>query len=198
MNPNQIIQNAVEEIRKVVIDSKANNRDVIARYTAAIAVNFTDWIGKTIPWVRHETAHHVLVDNLRCESVDDHVSMLLSFASSSGAMPEGGDYNYVYDEVTDVRKLFSEPATSGLSGVALCAVLENSSLVFIPDLARRARLTGCTDLTYTNVHGEADIDHSRAFLKAVEREVMMGYRNPEYFISDACDQAVKLIACIYS
>ncbi len=194
----ELISNAKEQVREVVENSKTDSRTIIARYTAAVAVNFTDWIGKTIPWARHETTYHALVDNLRCEVVQDHVKMLLNFATLSKAMPEREDYAYIYDEVANIRKLFAEPATAGISGVALCTVLENTSDIFIPDLAKRAKELGCTDFTYTNVHGEADVEHSEAFLKAMEEEETMGYLNAEYFIKDASEQAVALIARIYA
>lgn len=198
MTAQELISNAKERVRWIVENSKTDSRTVIARYTAAVAVNFTDWIGKTIPWARHETAYHALVDNLRCEASQDHVGMLLRFAAHSKAMPDHKDYAHTYDEVASIRKLFAEPATAGLSGVALCAVLENTSEIFIPDLARRAKELGCTDFTYTNVHGEADAEHSDAFLRATEAEETMGYRSAEYFVNDAAEQAIALIARIYA
>ena len=198
MKTKKFISNAKNEVGRIIAHSKVDSRTIIARYTAAVAVNFTDWIGKTIPWARHETARHALVDNLRCEAVHDHVRMLLNFAALSKAMPDREDYAHTYDEVTDIRKLFAEPTTAGLSGVALCAVLENTSEIFIPDLARRAKECGCTDFEYTNVHGEADVEHSDAFLRATEAEQTMGYRNPEYFVRDATELAVALIARIYA
>lgn len=198
MTAKELISNAKEQVREIVENSRTDSQTVIARYTAAVAVNFTDWIGKTIPWARHETAHHALVDNLRCEAVQDHVKMLLNFAMFSKAMPDREDYAHTYLEVANIRKLFAEPSTAGLSGVALCAVLENTSEIFIPDLARRAKELGCTDFTYTNVHGEADVEHSNAFLKATEAEETMGYRNAEYFVKDAAELAVALIARIYT
>lgn len=198
MTVNELISKAKTQVEEIVSNSKVDSRTVIARYTAAIAVNFTDWIGKTIPWARHETARHALVDNLRCESVQDHVGMLLRFAALSKALPSREEFAHTDEEVSAIRKLFAEPATSGLSGVALCAVLENTSEIFIPDLARRAKECGCTDFTYTDVHGEADVEHSNAFTKATEAEQTMGYRDPEFFITGAMEAAVNLIARIYA
>lgn len=198
MTTKELISNAKVRVKEIVGNCKTDSHTVIARYTAAVAVNFTDWIGKTIPWARHETAYHVLVDNLRCESVQDHVKMLLDFAALSNAMPDCRDYDATKYEVANIRKLFADPTAAGLSGVALCAVLENTSEIFIPDLAKRAKELGCADFTYTDMHGEADVEHSDAFLKATEAEETMGYRNAEYFIKDATELAVALIARIYA
>lgn len=198
MEINKLISNAKTQVREIVGSSRADSRVIIARYTAAVAVNFTDWIGKTIPWVRHETAYHTLVDNLRCEASNDHIGMLMRLAAQSKAMPDNDDYDYIYEEVVNIRKLFADPTTAGISGITLCTILENTSEIFIPDLAQRATKRGCTDLTYTDVHGEADVEHSEAFLRAIVAEATMGYRNADYFINDAEEQAVALIRRIYS
>ncbi len=197
MKVNEFISRAKDEVGDIVINCNTDSRVVIARYTAAIAVNFTDWIGKTIPWVRHETARHALVDNLRCESIQDHVGMLLRFAALSNAQPNRDDFTHTYREVSLIRKLFTEPAISGLNGIALCAVLESTSEIFIPDLARRAEKCGCTDFTYTDIHGEADVKHSNAFIRALEAEQAMGYSDPEYLIEQTVKVAINLIASIY-
>jgi len=125
-----LILDAKAQVQKIVEESNADSRTVIARYTAAMAVNFTDWIGKTIPWVRHETACHTLLDNLRCEATHDHVGMLLLFAKLSNALPSQEDYTHTAGEVAAIRHLFVNPIEAGLSGVTLCAVLENTSEIF--------------------------------------------------------------------
>lgn len=194
----KIIIKAKKKVGNVVNLSKVDSSTVIARYTAAVAVNFTDWIGKSIPWVRHEDAYHALVNNLRCEAAEDHVGMLFKFASLSKSVPERDHYEYTKKEVGEIRKLLRDPATSGLTGVALCAVLENTSEIFIPDLAKKAKACGCNDFTYTDVHGEADIEHSQAFVKATESEIQMGYGNKNVLIQKAVDAAIDLIARIYN
>jgi hypothetical protein len=173
----QLITDTKEMIQYKVSNSKAGDRDVLARYTAATAVNFTDWVGKTIPWVRHELSRQVLIDNLRCETADDHVGMLLNFATLSGAMPERADYAHVEDDLKNVRSIFNPIQQAGLSGLALCAMLESTSEIFIPDLAERAKRLGCKDFTYTDVHGVADVAHSDGAIRALECEVTMGYSN---------------------
>ena len=198
MKINEHILDAKIKVQKIVTESKKDPHVVIARYTAAVAVNFTDWIGKTIPWTRHEAAYNALVDNLRCESSQDHVGMLLRFAALSKALPNREDYAHTDMEVAAIRKLLAEPATAGLSGIALCAVLENTSEIFIPDLARRAEKCGCTDFTYIDVHGAADVEHSYAFLKATEAEQTMRYQDSDFLVTAATETALALIAKIYA
>ena len=193
-----VVQVSKEAVERAVRNSKTLSSEIIARYTAAIAVNFTDWLGKSLPWVRHELAYHTLVDNLRCESVEDHVGMLLRFARLCNVIPTPDDYRYTEDEVRRIRELFQSPVTAGLSGLVLCMVLENTSEIFIPDLERRGMECGCDDFTYTDAHGVADVAHSRAFLKAVEAEQGMGYRDSNYLINFAADTATDLIVRIYS
>ncbi len=184
----QLISQAKGEIQEAIHGYHGNAQTIIGRYTAAIAVNFTDWIGKSIPWVRHETAYHALVDNLRCEASQDHVGMLLRFASLSDASPDRGAYIHTYDEVAAIRKLFAEPVTARPSLAShfarpLRACRRSSS----PDLALRAKQCGCTDFTYTDIHGEADAAHSGAFVNATEAERTMGYRDPDHFIARAIE-----------
>lgn len=161
--------------RKYPLRAIQPNKDIVACYTAAIAVNFTDWMGKTLPWARHEKSRLALTDNIRCESVDDHVGMLLEFARSCQAFPQEFHFNRVEEEVQEVRRLFKNPQTAGLSGVALMAILENTSEIFIPVLAKIATRLGSKNLRYTQIHGVADIEHSRAFTEAFEAELTMGY-----------------------
>lgn len=198
MSIHELISEGKIRVSRAVAGAHAQHRKVISRYTAAIAVNFTDWLGKTFPWVRHEKGRFVVMDNLRSESVQDHVGMLLRFAGQCRAWPETVDYIHTDEAVASIRALFAAPVSAGLAGLALCAALENTSEVFIPDLAQRAKTLGCEDLTYTDVHGAADEAHSRAFLEAVEAEQTMGYRDSEFFIREGVERAVVLIEMIYS
>jgi hypothetical protein len=193
----EFIKRTKDEIQQIVSNSKASDRDVLARYTAATAVNFTDWVGKTIPWVRHELSRQVLIDNLRCETVDDHVGMLLNFTTLSGAMPERSDYSHVEEELKKVRSIFNPIQQAGLSGLALCAMLESTSEIFIPDLAERAKRLGCKDFTYTDVHGVADVAHSDGAIKALQCEVTMGYPNWGLSIDSAQWACTILFSSIY-
>ena len=195
--PQLAIAEALDEIYGAVKNSRQASVTVISRYTAAIAVNFTDWMGKTLPWARHPYAQFVLKDNLCCEATEDHVGMLHKFAHDCGALPRYQHHQWTHVEVTHIRRLLADPVSAGLAGVALCAILETASESFIPDLAERAAECGCRDLTYTNTHGAADIEHSRAFLKALELESRMGYQDPQFTIRCAADFAADLFEKIY-
>lgn len=198
MNIDLLIQSAKNNVSEIVLNSKAEPRSVLARYTAATAVNFTDWLGKTTPWVRHEDSYRALVDNLRCEAEHDHVGMLLEFAKLSKSSPEKEDYELVSDDVSKIRALFKDSTLSGIRGLALSAFLENTSEIFIPDLAQKAKSLGCSNFTYTDVHGEADKEHSEAFVNALKSEVTMGYENPENLITEVFETSLNLLRRVYS
>jgi len=199
MNEKDIIKKVNDlsvNIRAIVSNSSASPRDVLARYTAAFAVNFTDWIGKTIPWVRHERARFVLIDNLRCEMEDDHIDMLWKFSRSCGAQPDGKDYAWTFNSVAKIRTLFSQASLAGIHGLSLCTLLENVSREFIPDLATRASDLGCANFMYTDAHGEADVKHGEALLVALFEEMKMHPRN-DTALSMASAYIESLMEVIY-
>ena len=198
MNVEKTIEEAMSTVEQIVTESTADSRTVIARYTAAIAVNFTEWMGRTLPWTRHEFTKYVLTDNLRCEITEDHTGMLFRFAENSGIKLESSDYAYTKKEIANIRIMLSNPNSISLSGTALCAVLENTSLVFIPDLAKKARECGCSDFTYTVKHGEADTEHSNLLILALNKESRAGHCSPEATINVSATVAVDLIRKIYS
>lgn len=180
-------------------DSETKKRFMIAKYTAAFAVNFTDWIGKTHPWVRSPEARFALDDNLRCEQKQDHVGMLLRFTTQCKAVPEREHYDAVAREVADIRDLFKDVRVAGLTGLVLLAILENTSEVFIPRLEDWARSMGCTDLEYTSVHGEADVEHSDTLLKALEVEVdMMKSDDIDFLLANPTELAISLLIKIFT
>lgn len=163
----------------VTTSSNREKRFLIANYTAVMAGNFTDWMGKTLPWVRHEFARFAIIDNLRCEAVEDHATMLEEFANYCGACPGALSYLQVRSGIRAIRALFRNTQLAGLYGVALMALLENTSRDFIPVLGKIAEELQCPPeyQKYISVHGEADIAHSVQFLKALEAEASMGYGN---------------------
>jgi hypothetical protein len=165
--------------------SANEQRRLIARYAAAVAVNFTDWMGKTLPWARHELACFALTSNLRCETTEDHVGMLLNFASDAGAVLDVGAYEASSIEVARIRDLFRDPNTAGLAGIAIMAALESTSIEFIQVLEAVAENLGVTNLEYTRVHGEADIEHSDMFVQALKLELASGYPDPERTLNNA-------------
>jgi len=158
-------------------EPEENLRNIVRRYTAATAVNFTDWMGKTLPWARHEFAKYALTDNLRCETVENHVDMLLDFSIYCQAFPDEEAHKATDFNVRRIRQLLRNPETAGVVGLTIMALLENTSQDFIPLLEKIGITLGGhnVNLTYTQVHGVADIAHADQFSKALALELTMGY-----------------------
>ncbi len=175
-----------------------DSRTIIARYTAAFAINFTDWLGKTLLSVRHPTARHALEDNLRCETKEDHTTMLQRFAKLCDALPSREHFAHTEKEVRYIRELLADFDTAGLVGISLFAVLESTSIVFMPDLAHRAKGCGCTNFTYPDTHGEADTAHSDAFIEALVAEKKSDYDDSDRFIHQGVYAGLGLIDKIYA
>lgn len=211
MNPQELIQDCrrmlAETLEKSVwatigqADDKTTIESrcrLIGGYTAAVAAEFQVWLGATYAFARHETAQHALKDNIRCEIGNDHIGMLYDFAEQAKSLPTIDDYEWVQGCMEDMRRLFKDTERLGLIGVTVLGVLESTSTLFIPVLAKAGRANGVKDFTYTNVHGEADIAHSDAFIKAMEAEMSEGYRNPEELMSKAANMTMNLVLRIFA
>ena len=59
---------------------------------------------------------------------------------------------------------------SGLKNLTLMAVLENTSVEFIPFLEKLATQLGSSNTVYTKIHGEADAAHAQQFAWALDHE----------------------------
>ncbi len=59
---------------------------------------------------------------------------------------------------------------SGLKNLTLMAVLENTSVEFIPFLEKLATQLGSSNKVYTKIHGEADAAHAQQFAWALDHE----------------------------
>lgn len=194
-----LIQEARKEVEGFVMpaDEYTDHRLIIARYVAAFAVNFTDWIGKTLPWARHELAQFALRDNLRCEQGQDHIGMLLNFARQAGVHATDLGSYHVSQKVAMIRNLLRDTSNAGLAGLVILSVLEETSKIFIPVLEDMGRRLGITDLTYTQVHGEADAQHSEAFIRALKAELAVGYQDYDILTRSAANAAVGLLQKIF-
>ncbi len=184
--------------RRMLGESGLESQRTIARYTAAIAGNFFAWLAIAGHFVRHERSRFVLLDNLRCEMRSNHRGMLLRFAEKCGALPGKDEYEHVAYHVGSVYNLLAEPSLAGLRGLALIATLEHLSLVFMRELTRMAEESGCTDFTYTQAHGAADVAHSIALIEAVRAEMGEGYQSAETVVAEASRLAEDLINQIFS
>lgn len=174
-------------------------RQVAKLYVATFSVNFTDWMGKAAIFVRHELARYSLADNLRCETLENHIGLLDEFANRGNAVPDTAALYQVHPAVNQVRQDLRKVENNGLYGLALMTFLENTSLDFIPVLEVVAQTIN-TDLAYTSVHGVADVAHSEQFVKALEAEMGAGYTEEQVgdAISGAYDSTGLLIKGIFA
>lgn len=147
---------------------------VLLTYDRLIRYNFVPWM--TYTWIRcqSDVAEKACRDNLNCEVNKKHPWMLADFvaparrytsikekafhrANLGRNLVAGLDFAIVIDD-------------EAINGLLVMACLENASIAFIPWLAEAGRRIGATDFTYTDVHGEADIDHANEFVNAVDAE----------------------------
>ncbi|MBS3081229.1 hypothetical protein J4221_07195 [Candidatus Pacearchaeota archaeon] len=87
-------------------------------------------------------------------------------------------------------RLFSND--NGLTNVTVAATLENTSLEFIPYLAKLGKRLECKDFGYTDVHGEADIKHAQELYRGLVEE--MQYANaPWRTVATAVDKTSNFL-----
>jgi hypothetical protein len=166
-------------------------RTIIKYYTAAIEGNFLSWMGGASISALSLVSRFAADENLWVELKDDHPSMLCNFAKCCKGEPNSKDFQYIHNEVLEIRNMVGE--MSGLKNITLMATLENTSVVFIPLLSELAQKLGYKDLSYTNVHGAADIEHADQFLEALTDEQIQGYYNYEKDIDSTINLTLKLL-----
>lgn len=173
---------------------KETKRKILRKYVAAIEGNFVSWMGAAAISARSVQGRYAASENLWVEMRDDHAGMLRDFARSAHCEPELEDYQAISMAVGDIRGLVAE--LSGLGCLMLMAVLESASGVFIPWLENTAKELGSTNLRYTQVHGEADIDHADQFAWAVTHE-MAFYEDPEKILQESARNTTCLLKVIF-
>lgn len=163
-----ITKNVQEFLLPVDQISEEGARKILGKYTAAIEGNFVNWMAAAAVSSRSVQSRFAAEENIYVEMKDDHPGMLRSFVRSAGAEPTIDNYQAIYGAVNSIRRLVSQ--MSGAENIALMAILENSSAVFIPFLADLVKKLGSTNLFYTDVHGVADIKHADQFVWALTYE----------------------------
>lgn len=187
------VNNFLPAIEKV---SKQQATKIIQRYTASIEGNFLSWMGGASISARSVLSKFAADENLWVEIKDNHPGMLRRFAQDCKAEPNSEDYRYAEKEVNEVRRIVAD--LSGIKTITLMATLENTSSAFIPFLAELGKKVGCTNFTYTDVHGEADIEHANQFLEALTDEQSLGYQNPEKEIDTTIRTTLVLLKKLFT
>ncbi|MBI2106582.1 iron-containing redox enzyme family protein [Candidatus Woesearchaeota archaeon] len=158
--------------------------------------NFLSWMGGASISARSVLSKFAVDENLLVEIKDNHPGMLRKFAKECKAEPNSEDYKYSENETNAVRKIVAE--LSGIKAITLMATLENTSSTFIPFLAELGKKLGCKDFTYTDVHGEADIEHANQFLEALTDEQYLGYPTPEKDIDNTIRITLILLKKVFA
>jgi hypothetical protein len=162
----QAVKSCLPDVKQL---SDEQARTILQQYAAAIEPNFTYWMSAAFMSAKTQQGRYAAVENLEVEIRDDHRGMLRNFVTQVDALPDRSAYDAVRPSVYSLHELVSE--LNGTANLAIMAILENTSAVFIPFLEKVARRLGAKDLTYTKVHGEADIEHAEQFVWAINNEL---------------------------
>jgi hypothetical protein len=189
---------ARQRIRKklVPIDSLSDGevKDLIGIYRIAIEPNFIPWMQRAYETAKSDIAKRVILKNIQDEISQDHPKLLRDFSASSGVLLHTRHYATVSKPVLEMWTLFGN--NDSLTNVTIATTLENTSLEFIPYLRNLGKKAGCTDFTYTDVHGEADLKHARELNRGLIEE--MGYAaDPLKTVAVAVDKTTSFLESIF-
>lgn len=122
--------------------------------------------------VKSEAWKEALIDNIECEWKDSHQMMLNNFLLQCDSLPNLECQKIIRTALVPSWKLLqkSSQENSAFVHIVFLTLAENTSLAFIPRLAKSAEKVLCRDFTYTDVHWEADIKHAQLFEKALYDE----------------------------
>jgi hypothetical protein len=188
-------------LKSQLLDSELLTYDqaggVVKRYTAAFVGNFITWLGAGVVASRSAEARYAMAENLEVEIRDNHQGMLWDFSASVNALPNSDDYIIIQPEIESIRQ-----SAANLNGVqlnALAAILETSSLVFIPYLQAMALKLSSrgANMRYIHMHGEADVAHANQFVRALEVEMTREYAHPEQDLKKMMDLTTALLRKIF-
>lgn len=176
--------------------SKTQTKSIVKRYTAVFEGNFIGWMSSVTVTARSVLTRFFASENLHVELSHDHAGLLRKFSTACDATPGDEDLRATSTSVEQIRDMLSE--VNGLKNTTLLAVLENSSTTFIPLLESIATSFGSNELTYTQIHGEADIDHAEQFLMALSAEYNEDYDNHEALVDETIQTCLNLLFRIFS
>jgi hypothetical protein len=168
------VERAIEELMASLPDreqlSPAEQRGIIARYTAVLEGNFIYWMTAAHLAVASDEARAIIEDNLREEVRDNHPGMLRRFAIAADAVPSDTDFMAVYRHLEGVRRFVGEQDPVRI--VVMMAFFEGWITRFMPYLADLATRRGSAEQEYTDVHGVVDIVHTEGLFRALEAEML--------------------------
>lgn len=157
--------------------SGAEQRGIIARYTAVLEGNFIYWMTAALIAVQSEEARPILIENLYEEVRDAHPAMLRRFAIAAHAFPTDSDALAVNEDLTKVRLFLGK--LSSVQSLLTMAFFEGFIQRFMGYLAELAASQGSTEMEYTDVHGVCDVEHTAGLFRALEIEMTGNPPDPE-------------------
>mgnify|MGYP001611967737 CR=1 FL=1 len=168
-------------------------RAIIGTYRVAVEPNFIPWMLQAYETARSQKAKRALKQNINDEISQNHPKMLRDFAQSCGVVVSEEHYRRAAQPVLEMWSLFTRQ--DNLRNIGIAATLESTSQVFIPYLAEIGRKLRCTNFTYTDVHGEADIEHARDLHEGLVQE-MEHSATPWRTVATAVDKTTKFLESI--
>lgn len=174
---NTIIDDLIASLPEPRSLSGAEQRGIIARYTAVLEGNFIYWMTAALIAVQSEEARPILIENLYEEVRDAHPAMLRRFAIAAHAFPTDSDALAVNEDLTKVRLFLGK--LSSVQSLLTMAFFEGFIQRFMGYLAELAASQGSTEMEYTDVHGVCDVEHTAGLFRALEIEMMVNPPDPE-------------------
>jgi hypothetical protein len=190
----------IEQAKKEVMTyleqdiNKERAQHIIARYHAAVLGNFVPWMAAAAVSARSVEARFACEENIFVEMHDDHPGILEVFTRETHANLYGDETEKVKNSVAAMRKTISK--MHGIKNVTVCAILEGTSEVFIPYLAKLSKLCESNNQQYTDIHGIADVAHADRFVWALAHE-SHHHTDAEDAIKVSINETLALLKAIF-
>lgn len=193
-NVDSIIENFIGSLPAPNSLSGAEQRGIIARYTAVLEGNFIYWMTATLVAVQSEEARPILLENLYEEVRDAHPAMLRRFAMAAHAFPTDFDALAVHEDLTKVRLFLAR--LSSVQSLLTMAFFEGLIQRFMSYLAELAASQGSSEMEYTDVHGVCDIEHTEGLFRALAVEMAIDPATPEQDLFEGVFLLQKLMKTV--
>jgi Iron-containing redox enzyme len=194
----QTINGMIDELMGSLPDPKllssAEQRGIIARYSAVLEGNFIYWMTAAYLSVKSDAAKPILLDNLYEEVRDAHPAMLRRFAIAAYACPSDTDALAIHEDLTNMRLFLGQ--LSAVQSLVSMALFEGFIQRFMPYLAELAAARGSAEMEYTDVHGVCDIAHTAGLFQALGEEIAINPLDPEKDLYEGANLLRTLIHSI--